>query len=299
MKMDLAANKPHTQDSFRSNAYYRIIKILRRVILYILLILAVIWALAPLFWVLISSIKPDVETYAFEQTFFPKNPTFQNYITLFSITRFALWMRNSAILSTGTTFLVITFSAMAAYVLNRFRYRLLEIFGRMTLLAYMMPPIILVVPLFFVLFRINLVNSMTGLLLVYTGTRLPVGVWMLRSYFQGISMELEEAAMVDGATRFQAFLKVVLPQAVPGMISTGIFTFSVTWQEFLFASILIFSSQKQTLTAGVTTFLSEDWIYSWGVLMAAGVMISLPLVILYIVLQRYLIAGWGQGAIKG
>ena len=140
---------------------------------------------------------------------------------------------------------------------------------------------------------------MVGLMLVYIGTRLPVGLWMLRSYFQGIPVDLEEAAMVDGATRFQAFYKVILPQALPGMIATGIFVFSVTWQEYLFASILIFSASKQTLSAGVASFLSEDWIYSWGVLMAAAVMISLPLVLFYIFLQRYLVAGWGGGGLKG
>jgi multiple sugar transport system permease protein len=277
----------------------RTIKYLRRVILYILLLLAVSWAVLPLFWVFISSIKPDIETYAFEQTILPRHPTLQNYITLFRVTRFGLWMKNSAIMATATTLVVISLSATAAYAMSRFRFRFFELFGRMTLLAYMVPPIILVVPMFFVLFKLKLINSHLGLLLVYTGIRLPVGLWMLRSYFQGIPIELEEAAMVDGATRFQAFRKVILPQALPGMISTGIFTFSVTWQEYLFASILLFSAAKQTLSAGVATFLSEDWIYSWGVLMAAGVMVSLPLVLFYIFLQRYLIAGWGGGAVKG
>jgi multiple sugar transport system permease protein len=162
-----------------------------------------------------------------------------------------------------------------------------------------MPPIILVVPLFFLLFRMGMVDSHWGLMLVYTGTRLPFGLWLLRSYFQGIPIELEYAALVDGATRFQAFHKVVLPQALPGLISTAIFVFSVTWHEYLFASVLLLSSSKQTLSSGVATFMAEDWIYSWGMLMAAGVMISLPLVIFYTFLQRYLIAGMGGGALKG
>ncbi len=289
-----------TQTSWRTSAtYYRILKHLRSILFYGLMILAVVWAIAPLFWVFISSIKPDAETYSFEQTIFPRNPTLENYVTLFRVTRFSQWMRNSAVLSTVTTVGVIGFSAMAAYAMSRFRYRGFELFGKMTLIAYMMPPIVLVVPLFFILYKMHLVNSMVGLTLVYVGTRLPVGLWMLRSYFQGIPIELEEAAMVDGATRFQAFYKVILPQALPGMIATGIFVFSVTWQEYLFASILIFSASKQTLSAGVASFLSEDWIYSWGVLMAAGVMISLPLVLFYIFLQRYLIAGWGGGGLKG
>jgi len=274
-------------------------KYLHRFLLYLLLIAAVAWAVLPLLWVFISSIKPDSETYAFHQTFLPLHPTLQNYITLFKVTRFGLWMRNSALLATETTILVLALSATAAYAMSRFHYRYFELLGRMTLMAYMMPPIVLVIPLFFLLFHMKLINSHIGLLLVYTGTRVPVGLWMLRSYFQGIPIDLEEAAMTDGATRFQAFYKVILPQAYPGLISTGIFVFSVTWQEFLFASILIFSASKQMLSAGVATFLSEDWIYSWGVLMAAGVMISLPLVLFYAFLQRYLIAGWGSGAVKG
>lgn len=279
----------------------RVLRQVRRLLLYALLLLAVFWAVAPLAWVFISSIKPDSETLAFasEQTILPRNPTLENYVTLFRVTRFGLWMRNSAILATSTTLAVIALSSLAAYALSRFRFWGFETLSRLTLLAYMMPPIILVVPLFFLLFRFKLTNSHFGLFLVYTGTRLPFGIWLLRSYFFGIPVELEEAAMVDGATRFQAFYKVILPQALPGMISTAIFVFSVIWHEYLFASTLLFSARKQTLSAGVASFLSEDWIYSWGVLMAAGVMVSLPLVIFYIFLQRYLIAGWGGGAIKG
>jgi len=278
---------------------YKLARIVRRSVLYVLLILAVLWAVFPLVWVLISSIRPDVETFAFDQTFFPKNPTLDNYVALFKITPFGLWMKNSAILSIATTLVVVLLSSMTAYAMSRFKYKPFRILGQLTLLAYMMPAIILVVPMFFVLFKLNLINSQFGLFLVYVGTRLSVGLWMLRSYFQGIPIELEEAAMVEGATRFQAFLKVILPQAFPGMIATAIFVFSVTWQEYLFASILIFNSRKQTISAGVATFISEDWIYSWGTLMAAGVMISLPLVLLYAFMQRYLIAGWGGGAVKG
>ncbi len=289
-----------SQTLFTSSAILlRLRRDLHRLILYLLLILAVTWAILPLLWVFISSIKPDSETYAFTQTFIPLHPTLQNYVTLFKVTRFGTWMKNSALLATETTIAVLALSATAAYAMSRFRYRYFELLGRMTLMAYMMPPIVLVIPLFFLLFHMKLVNSHIGLFLVYTGTRVPVGLWMLRSYFQGIPVALEEAAMTDGATRFQAFYKVILPQAFPGLMSTGIFVFSVTWQEFLFASILIFSASKQMLSAGVATFLSEDWIYSWGVLMAAGVMISLPLVLFYAFLQRYLIAGWGTGAVKG
>jgi ABC-type glycerol-3-phosphate transport system permease component len=297
--MDFARRKNWGSSQRGTNFTPWIAKRLRRLLFYFLLLVALAWAILPLFWVFVSSIKPDAETYSFQQHVFPQHPTLENYITLFKVTRFADWMKNSAILSTLTTLLVIALGASAGYAMSRFKMRGLELFGRATLLAYMMPPILLVVPIFFLLFQLKLVNSYTGLLLVYTGTHLPVGLWMLRPYFQGIPIDLEEAAMVDGATRFQAFRKVILPQALPGIISVGIYNFSVIWQEYLFASILIFSSEKTTLSAGVATFLSEDWIYSWGVVMAAGVLVSLPLILIYIFLQRYLIAGWGGGAVKG
>ena len=302
MQISDTAGRPRQVSLFGGGRFISLArKHLRRAILYVLLLLAVAWAVLPLLWVFISSVKPDREILAFarEQTILPREPTLENYETLFTVTQFGTWMKNSAVMATTTTVLVISLSAMGAYALNRFNYRGFEAFSRLTLLAYMMPPIILVVPLVFLLVKLKLDNSLFGLLLVYTGTRLPFGLWLLRSYFQGIPLELEDAAMVDGATRFQAFYRVILPQAMPGMISTGIFVFSVTWHEYLFASVLIRSASRQTLSSGVATFLSEDWIYSWGILMAAGVMVSLPLVLFYTFLQRYLIAGWGGGALKG
>jgi multiple sugar transport system permease protein len=297
-KIDLMIIKEKTLQS--SNFFFpRIMKFVRRGLLYISLFMAVAWAILPLLWVLISSFKPDVETYSFEQTILPRQFTLENYTTLFRVTDFGKWMFNSTVLAITTTVAVIILSALAAYALSRFKFWGFEMFSRLALLAYMMPPIILVVPIFFLLHKIGLTNSLIGILAVYIGIRVPFGLWVLRSYFFGIPIELEEAAMVDGATRFQAFYKVILPQAVPGMISTAIFIFSVTWHEFLFASILLFSGSTQTLSAGVASFIAEDWIPSWGMVMAAGVMISMPLVLLYIFLQKYLVAGWGGGAIKG
>ncbi|MBZ0275767.1 MAG: carbohydrate ABC transporter permease [Anaerolineae bacterium] len=299
IKRDLASNRVSSSSLSVGRRSIPIARLLNRTLLYLLLLIAVVWSVFPLLWVFITSLKPDTETLAFQQTFLPVQPTLNNYVSLFSVTRFGVWMRNSALMASATTVVVVLLAAMAAYALARFRYKGFNLFSRATLIAYMMPPIILVVPLFLLLFNLGLTNSLLGLFLVYTATRLPFGIWLLRSYFSGISVEIEEAAMVDGATRFQAFHQVVMPQAIPGMISTAIFVFSVTWHEFLFASILIFSSDRQTLSSGVATFLSEDWIYSWGMLMAAGVMVSLPLVIMYMFLQRYLVAGWGAGSVKG
>jgi ABC-type glycerol-3-phosphate transport system permease component len=272
---------------------------LRKALLYLLLILAILWSVLPLLWMFLSSVKSDAETFNPNSGILPEALSFENYQTLFTVTKFSSWMLNSTLMAASTTLGVVLLASAAAYALTRFKYPGFEFFSRMSLVAYMMPPIILIVPLFLLMFRLNLVDSLFGLWLVYLATRLPFGIWLLRSYFAGIPIEMEEAALIDGATRFQAFHRVILPQALPGLISTALFVFSVTWHEFLFASLLIFSSSSQTLSSGIASFLSEDWIYSWGVVMAAGVMVSLPLVIFYMFLQRYLVAGLGSGSLKG
>lgn len=272
---------------------------LRKVLLYLLLILAILWSVLPLLWMFLSSVKSDAETFNPNSGILPEALSFENYQTLFTVTKFSTWMLNSTLMAASTTLGVVLLASAVAYALTRFKYPGFEFFSRMSLVAYMMPPIILIVPLFLLMFRLNLVDSLFGLWLVYLATRLPFGIWLLRSYFAGIPIEMEEAALIDGATRFQAFHRVILPQALPGLISTALFVFSVTWHEFLFASLLIFSSSSQTLSSGIASFLSEDWIYSWGVVMAAGVMVSLPLVIFYMFLQRYLVAGLGSGSLKG
>jgi multiple sugar transport system permease protein len=135
--------------------------------------------------------------------------------------------------------------------------------------------------------------------LVYNTILIPYGLWTLRSYFAGIPHEIEEAALIDGATRFQAFYRVVLPQALPGLISTALFAFHVAWNEYLFASTLLWASDKMTLSAGVATLIGTEALYSWSILMAAAVLVTVPVILLFSALQGFLIAGWGGGAVKG
>jgi multiple sugar transport system permease protein len=163
----------------------------------------------------------------------------------------------------------------------------------------MVPTVLLLIPVFMIVHSLKISNSLYGLLVVYNAFLVPYGLWTLRSYFSGIPHEIEEAALIDGCNRWQAFTKVVLPQALPGIISTALFAFTVSWNEYLYASVLLWSSKNQTLSAGVATFMGELAPASWGLLMAAGVMITLPLVALFSFLQRFWIAGLGAGAVKG
>jgi len=253
----------------------------------------------PLFWMVLASFKLDGENLSYPPTLIPETWTLNHYKVLFTMTSFPIWFRNSLFVAVGTTISAIAISSMGAYVFSRFRYRFFEIFSRVILFAYMVPTVLLIIPVFIIVHSLKLSNTLYGLILVYNAFHIPYGLWTLRSYFSGIPHEIEEASLIDGCNRWQAFTIVVLPQVLPGIISAALFIFTVSWNEYLYASVLLWSSRSQTLSAGVATFMGELAPSSWGLLMAAGVMITLPLIILFTFLQRYWIAGLGSGAVKG
>ena len=170
--------------------------------------------------------------------------------------------------------------------------------ARVTLLAYMFPPIIMLVPLFLLAREFGLTNSLLGLALTYISFALPYALWILRAFFQSIPVELEHAALIDGANRAQALTYVVMPLALPGIIATAIFTFIVAWNDFLFALVLIGKDDLKTLAIGINEFFHMA-VVDWGLIMAAGVMVTIPALAFFIAIQRYLIAGWGAGGLKG
>lgn len=283
----------------RAAALARAAKRGRRALASFLMVFLVLSMAFPLIWMILSSLKPDIENYSYPPTLLPKVFTIQNYVALLTRTQFGLWFRNSVVVSVLTTVTSITISCLAAYSLSRFRYRTFEVFSRIILWAYMVPNILLVIPMFKLVWSLNLGNTLTALLLAYNAFLVPYGLWTLRSYFAGIPHEIEESALVDGANRWQALFKVVLPQALPGIISTALFAFHVAWNEYLYASILMSTSRQMTLSAGVATLISDNAVWSWGVLMAAGVLVTVPVILLFGFLQRYFVAGWGSGAVKG
>lgn len=266
---------------------------------YALLILIVAGMIAPLVWMVLSSLKPDQEIIAYPPTVMPESVTLQHYRNLFSISDFGVYLRNSALVASTTTIATLAVGLTAAYALSRFTFRFLRGLGEISLFAYMVPPILLLVPIARIVSNLGLANNLGALILLYTATLLPFALWILRSYINGIAIDLEQAAMVDGATRFQAFRHVVVPQAVPGVISTGVFTFNAAWSEYLFASTLMTSPDKTTLSPGLTRLLDQTGVYSWGLLMAGSVLVVVPVIALFIVVQRQLVSGMGEGALKG
>jgi len=252
----------------------------------------------PLYWMVLTSIKPDSEIIQATPTFFTLAAHLDAYGRLFSQTRFLTYFMNSITVAGGATLLTILVAVLAAYAITRFRFRGREAVAGTMLFTYMFAPIMIVVPFYILMRSAGLTNSHLGLILSYTTFSLPFSMWMLRSFFQSIPLELEEAAMIDGASRPRAVALIIVPLALPGVIAVSIFTFIVAWNDYLFARVLIGGDQLKTLPVGIQD-LYESTVTDWGMVMAAGVMITIPALVFFIAVQRYLVSGWGAGAIKG
>jgi len=252
----------------------------------------------PLFWMALTSIKPDREILTALPTFWISEPTLGAYTRLFEQTKFLTYFQNSIVVAGGATVLTVIVGSLAAYGITRFHFRGRELFASLMLFTYMFAPIMIVVPFYILMRQAGLTNSHMGLILAYTTFSLPFSMWLLRSFFQSIPLELEEAAMIDGCSRPQAVLRIIMPMALPGIIAVSIFTFIVAWNDYLFARVLIGADDLKTLPVGIQD-LYESTITDWGMVMAAGVMITIPALIFFLAVQRYLIAGWGAGAVKG
>ena len=258
----------------------------------------VLIAAFPLLWMASTSLKPGAEVLAWPPYFLPKNPTFDNFHRLFTETNFLTYFKNSLLCAAFSTLCSIAIGTMGGYSLTRFQYWGREKIAMLSLLTYMFPPIVLIIP-FFIFFRaMGLTNSYIGLILAYVSFSLPFSVWLLRAFFLSIPLDLEEAAMIDGANRFQAIVYVIMPLALPGIIATSIFTFIVAWNDYLFARILMGQEELKTLPVGVQDFFNMA-VIDWGLIMAAGMMITIPALIFFVSSQKYLIEGWGTGAVKG
>jgi ABC-type glycerol-3-phosphate transport system permease component len=243
------------------------------------------------------SVLVIVAIVAFPPTFFPTLPTFENYYELMWKTSFTTYFKNSLIVAAGATVLSMVIGSLGGYTLSRFRYPGFRVFARITLLSYMLPSIMLVIPLYITIGDLGLVVTLESLIITNTTFTLPFALWLMRAYFATIPMELEEAAMIDGATRFQALMRVIIPLALPGIVSTSIFAFTHAWNEYLYALVFIHSDSLRTLPPGMGTFIQMDSVYQWGVLMSASVLITIPVLIFYMLVQRNLVAGLTDGGV--
>jgi multiple sugar transport system permease protein len=271
---------------------------LTTVLLYVGVLSFVIFSIGPVYWMIASSIRPTGELLVTQPALFSPNVVFDSYVDVFLYTNYLTMLWNSFINAVVTTILTTALGAMAAYALVRLKIKGRVLLTRSVLIAYLFPQVLLVVPVFMIAVQLGLVNTFHGLIFIYVTFSLPFTIWMLVAYFQSMPLDLEESAMVSGATRFQAFWYVVLPMSRPGLAAAGIFTFIHAWNEFLYALVLLNSDDKATLAIGLVRLLSSETL-NWSALMAASTMMVVPVIAAFLFYQRNLVDGLTAGATKG
>jgi multiple sugar transport system permease protein len=254
--------------------------------------------LFPFYWMVITTLKPNEELLSREgNPFWVVRPTLDHIKKLLFDTAYPDWVWNTMLVSVVSTLLSLVLSVLAAYSIERLRFRGSRYVGMAIFLAYLVPPSILFIPLATMVFKFGLFDSRLALILTYPTFLIPFCTWLLMGYFKSIPYELEECALIDGATRWQILWRIVLPLAVPGLISAGIFAFTLSWNEFIYALTFISSSEVKTVPVGVITELVEGDVYHWGSLMAGALLGSLPVAILYSFFVEYYVSGL-TGAVK-
>ena len=272
-------------------------KLFWKAVTYILLAIMLVVALFPVYWIFVTSLKNNAEIYSLVPSMWPKEPTTQGYTDLIEKTDFLLWLRNSTIVSLTVSIVSVSVSAVAAYGLARFRFRGGQMVGSLILVAYLLPPTLLFIPLYVLLTNIGLTGTILSLILVYPTITTPYATWVLTTYFRGLPPDFEEAAMIDGCSRLQALWYVTLPIASPGVIATFIFAFTLCWSEFLYA-LVIADSASTTISVGLSGLIIAD-IFRWNEIMAGAIITSVPVVILYSLASRYIVSGLTLGGTKG
>lgn len=282
----------------------RISKSVRKIIRWIVVTLGLIFflfiLLFPFFWMFITSIKPNSELYDMAQP--PLSlykPTLEHYVYLIENTRFLLWLKNSALVAIVSTFISLLIGTLAAYSLSRLRFRGSQTLGLSIFITYLIPTTLIFLPLAYVVRNLGLYDKQVALMITYPTFLIPFCTWLLMGYFKGIPKELEESAMVDGATRLQSLWMIILPISLPGIISAGLFAFTLSWNEFVYALTLAQTESIKTLPVGIVSQLVLADVYFWQSLMAAALLGSIPIAFIYAFFLEYYVKGMTAGAVKG
>ena len=254
--------------------------------------------LFPFYWMTVTAFKPNEELLTREgNPFWVYHPTLAHINKLLFETSYPDWLWNTLLVAVSATSLSLACSVLAAYAIERLRFRGARYVGMAIFLAYLVPPSILFIPLATIVYQLGLFDTRLALIFTYPTFLIPFCTWLLMGYFRSIPIELEECALIDGASRWQILRRIILPLAVPGLISAGIFAFTLSWNEFIYALTFISSSESKTVPVAVVTELVEGDVYHWGSLMAGALLGSLPVAVLYSFFVEYYVAGL-TGAVK-
>jgi multiple sugar transport system permease protein len=277
-----AQNDPALNDNAEGMSYLN--RLPRRLVtVYLPLAVFVFVLIFPFYWMAITAVKPNHQLTNYDQysPFWVVEPTLDHIKYLLFETSYPGWLWNTMLVAFGSTVLSLAASVFAAYAIERVRFTGSRPAGLLIFLAYLVPPSILFIPLAVIVFQFGIYDTKLALIFTYPTFLIPFCTWLLMGYFRSIPFELEESALVDGATRWQILIKVILPLAVPGLISAGIFAFTLSWNEFIYALTFIQSSENKTIPVGLLTELVRGDVFEWGALMAGALFGSLPVVILY------------------
>ncbi|MFH0298110.1 carbohydrate ABC transporter permease [Bradyrhizobium sp. 31Argb] len=271
----------------------------RLITLYLPLFIILVVLLSPFYWMVLTSIKPDEQLIDMEKfnPFWVVHPTFKHISKLLFETQYPRWLWNTMYVAVGATFLSIAASVLAAYAITRLRFKGADTVGILIFFAYLVPPSILFIPLASVIQAYGLFDSPLSLILVYPTLLIPFSTWLLMGYFKTIPYELEECALIDGASRWQILVKIIVPLAIPGLISAFIFSFTLCWNEFIYALTFLQSTPNKTVPVAIVNEFVDGDIYKWGSLMAGALVGSLPLVILYAFFVEHYVSAM-TGAVK-
>jgi multiple sugar transport system permease protein len=269
--------------------------LVRRGILLLLVLGATLYTLFPMYWMLISGFR--AEHALFEPLLRPGPYSLKHYATLFGLTDFPTYYVNSVLVAIGTTVLTIAIVTPMAYALVRSRMSGMMHIVRAMLFAYMFPALLLAIPIYLFLVKIGLDDTLSSLMLTHCTFTMPLGVWLMWGFFKSFPFEIEEAAFVDGCSRFQAIYRVIMPLTLPGVVTVAIFSFVLSWSDYVFSLILISSDEFKTLPYGLAS-IEGAYDANWGELMAGSTMISLPLLVLFAFLGKYFVRGLSMGAVK-
>ena len=271
----------------------------RILVVYLPLAVFVFVLLFPFYWMAVTSVKPSnqLTDYQNYSPFWVVGPTLDHMRYLLFETSYPGWMLNTVIVSVASTVIALFASVLAAYAIERLRFSGAKPVGGAIFLAYLVPPSILFIPLSAVIFQLGLFDTRMALILAYPTFLIPFCTWLLMGYFRSIPFELEECALIDGASRWQILVKIILPLAVPGLISAGIFAFTLSWNEFIYALTFVSSSENKTVPVGVVTELVEGDVYHWGSLMAGALLGSLPVAFIYSFFVEHYVSGM-TGSVK-
>jgi multiple sugar transport system permease protein/raffinose/stachyose/melibiose transport system permease protein len=261
-------------------------------------VVLVLVCLFPFAWMALSSIKTLGELYTVPPHWWPDAPTLDNYVHVLFASNIPRYFLNSVVISAGSTGLALILAVFASYGFARFEFRGKAFWQSFVLVGQLLPTAAIIVPLFITLRWLGLVNTYWGLILVYMIITLPLSVWMLTSYFKAIPAELEEAAIIDGASRLGVLFRITLPLSLPGLVAVIVYAFVTTWNEFIFALCFATDSSVKTLPIGLAEF-STEFNTDWGSVMAASMVMTVPIALLFIVFQRMFVGGLTAGATKG